>query len=298
MMVKIILLSLSTFFSQVLLAAGDALSNPEIPPYILPRTLVNGVISSDGFADEVAKVFGCCGMNENGATSASAESCDANENSSMKLTPVEIGAIPQFSTDEALGALDAAKVAWNGGTGTWPQMSLNERIECIENLIIELKKVRDQIVHVLMWEIGKNFVDACAEFDRTIVFIEQVIDSIRSPSNEDFNGVWKEVSGTRAFVRRAAIGIIMCLGPYNYPLNETYATLIPALLMGNVVILKIPTVGGLVHILTMDAFAKALPAGAINFVSGGGRATMPPLMATGDIVSEGNIIPKPNLYQI
>ncbi len=29
----------------------------------------------------------------------------------------------------------------------------------------------------------------------------------------------------------------------NYPLNETYATLIPALLMGNVVLMKVPTVG-------------------------------------------------------
>ena len=29
----------------------------------------------------------------------------------------------------------------------------------------------------------------------------------------------------------------------NYPLNETYATLIPALLMGNVVVMKVPTVG-------------------------------------------------------
>lgn len=33
----------------------------------------------------------------------------------------------------------------------------------------------------------------------------------------------------------------------------------------------------------MEAFAKTLPPGAINFVSGGGRATMPPLMASGAI---------------
>lgn len=46
------------------------------------------------------------------------------------------------------------------------------------------------------------------------------------------------VSGVLAFVRRAAIGIMLALGPFNYPLNETYATLIPALLMGNVVIMK------------------------------------------------------------
>lgn len=34
-------------------------------------------------------------------------------------------------------------------------------------------------------------------------------------------------------------GIVLCLGPMNYPLNETYATLIPALLMGNVVLMKV-----------------------------------------------------------
>lgn len=33
----------------------------------------------------------------------------------------------------------------------------------------------------------------------------------------------------------------------------------------------------------MEAFAKALPPGAINFVSGGGRATMPTLMQSGAI---------------
>ena len=32
-------------------------------------------------------------------------------------------------------------------------------------------------------------------------------------------------------VRRAAIGIMLAVGPFNYPLNETYATLIPALLV-------------------------------------------------------------------
>lgn len=53
--------------------------------------------------------------------------------------------------------------------------------------------------------------------------------------------------------------------------------------MGNVVIMKIPTVGGLVHLLTMDAFAKTLPAGTINFISGSGRTTMPPLMKEGSI---------------
>ena len=78
--------------------------------------------------------------------------------------------------------------------------------------------------------------------------VYQVIQEIHSDA--EFAGSWQTISGIKAFVRRAAIGIIMCLGPFNYPLNETYATLIPALLMGNVVVMKIPTIGGLSHLLT------------------------------------------------
>jgi glyceraldehyde-3-phosphate dehydrogenase (NADP+) len=35
--------------------------------------------------------------------------------------------------------------------------------------------------------------------------------------------------------------------------------------------------------IIVEAFAKTLPPGAMNFVSGRGRETMPPLMSTGDI---------------
>jgi len=64
-------------------------------------------------------------------------------------------------------------------------------------------------------------------------------------------------------------------------LNEMYAMMIPALLMGNVIVLKLPAVGGLAHILTVDALEKAFPAGVINFVTGAGRKTMGPIMKTG-----------------
>lgn len=117
--------------------------------------------------------------------------------------------------------------------------------------------------------------------------LTQVIQVIQTEL--DFGGASWQAQGSSAasslftFVRRAALGIVLVLGPYNYPLNETYATLIPALLMGNVCILKIPTVGGLVHLLTLQAFAKALPPGTINFVSGSGRATLPPILKSGAI---------------
>mmetsp|Transcript_39121 Transcript_39121/g.91120 ORF Transcript_39121/g.91120 Transcript_39121/m.91120 type:complete len:468 (+) Transcript_39121:773-2176(+) len=167
-------------------------------------------------------------------------------------------------------------------------MSLAGRIAAVERLIVGLLKKRGEMVDVIMLEIGKNRPAAEDEVDRTIVFIRKVIELIKEPAGEntipDFSEKFRKIGSVYYFIRRAAIGIVLCLGPFNYPLNETYAAFIPALLMGNVAIMKIPTVGGLVHLLTMEAFEEAgFPPGAVNFISGGGRKTMPPLMRSGSI---------------
>lgn len=168
-------------------------------------------------------------------------------------------------------------------------MSANDRIDRLERVVVGLQARREEIITVLMWEICKSAVDAAAEFDRTMLFIEATIAAYRKLDREE--GGWNTISGIFARVRRAAIGkctyctycrtrpgascsiapsslllsslnnhhlhppstalptslptppssgIMLCLGPFNYPFNETYATLIPALLAGNVVIMKVP----------------------------------------------------------
>lgn len=192
---------------------------------------------------------------------------------------IVIGRLAQMEEKDALATVDAAKAAWNRGQGVWPQMSTESRIEAMEQFVELLLKKRSDIIDVLTWEICKSSIDAAAEFDRTVAFIKATITAVREMSTPS----WSVVSGITARIRRVAVGIMLALGPFNYPFNETYATLIPALLAGNVVIMKIPTIGGMAHMLTMDAFASALPPGVINFVSGSGRKTMPPIMRTGDI---------------
>ena len=179
-----------------------------------------------------------------------------------------IGEMAQMREADAMQALAAAQRAWSNGQGTWPQMSAAERIAALQNVVAALKLRRAEIVNALMWEICKTSADAALEFDRTVLFIEATLKAYR---DADSASTWRTVQGVLARVRRAAIGIVLCLGPFNYPINETYTTLIPALLSGNVLILKIPTLGGLAHVLTMEAYAQHLPPGTINFISGSGR---------------------------
>ena len=211
---------------------------------------------------------------------ASMDSCDAQGYTVTQ--PVVIGQMPQMRESDTLQVLQEAMHAWKGGMGVWTSMSLQERCRCIQDLLNQLLKSREPIVQALQWEIGKNRSDAEAEFDRTIKFAELVLESVRN--HPEYGGAaWETTAQTRAVTRRHAIGIILALAPYNYPLNESYAAVIPALLLGNIVILKIPTTGGLAHLLTFEAIRQALPPGTLNFVSGGGRETMPPLVQSGRI---------------
>lgn len=193
---------------------------------------------------------------------------------------IVVGRMAQMKSSDSLQAVDAAKAAWKSGQGLWPQMRPQERIEAMEKFVEGMMLRRSEIVQALMWEICKNTADAESEFDRTITFIKSTIGAYRQVLAKDG---WDLIAGVTAGVRRLAVGIMLCMSPFNYPLNEAYATLIPALLLGNVAIMKVPATGGLSHFLTADAFARALPPGAINFVSGSGRDTMPPIMRTGEV---------------
>src|SRR3990167_9469580 len=73
------------------------------------------------------------------------------------------------------------------------------------------------------------------------------------------------------------------MGPFNYPLNETFTTLIPALIMGNTVIFKPAKYGVLLIQPLLKAFAESFPPGVINVIYGRGRETVGALMESGSV---------------
>ena len=202
--------------------------------------------------------------------------CDVSEKE-----PQLIGKTPEMSGDFALKALDAAHNAFNYGQGEWPTMKVYERINCMENFVKKMLIKREEIVKLLMWEIGKNLNDSRKEFDRTV---EYIIDTIEEYKVIDRKGAtFQNKSGVRALIRRGPLGVVLCLGPYNYPLNETFALLIPAIIMGNTTIFKPAKHGVLLIAPLLEAFQESFPPGVVNIVFGRGREIATPIMKTGKI---------------
>ena len=195
--------------------------------------------------------------------------------------PVRIGAYPLLTETESLQALDAAVAAYDHGRGVWPTMSVGERIHHMEQFVFRMIEQKDRVVRLLMWEVGKSLKDSAREFDRTVTYINETLAALKDLDRNSSRFVIEE--GIIGQIRRAPMGVVLCMGPFNYPLNETFTTLIPALVMGNTTLLKPPKHGALLYAPLLKAFAEEFPKGVVNIIYGEGRKVIPPLMRSGSI---------------
>ncbi len=197
------------------------------------------------------------------------------------LTRKLVGTYPDTSPKEAMEALDAALAAYNNGMGEWPSMSVEKRVACMEHFVYLMIQQRSVVVNLLMWEIGKSVADSTKEFDRTVDYINATIDALKDLDRESSR--FEEAEGTIAQIRRLPLGVVLSMGPFNYPLNEIFTTLIPALIMGNTILFKLPKHGILAHYPLLEAFKEAFPKGTVNTLYGKGSEIIPPLMESGKI---------------
>ncbi|GEO12058.1 NADP-dependent glyceraldehyde-3-phosphate dehydrogenase [Segetibacter aerophilus] len=192
-----------------------------------------------------------------------------------------IGTYPVCTPKEAMDALDAAVVAYNNGRGEWPTMAVSDRIACVENFTRKMIEQKDLVVKLIMWEIGKSYADSIKEFDRTVEYIYATIDALKDIDRDSSR--FEMQQGIIAQVRRSPLGVVLCMGPFNYPLNETFTTLIPAIIMGNTLLFKPPKHGTLLHYPLLEAFRSCFPKGVVNTIYGRGNAIIPDLMKSGKI---------------
>ena len=194
---------------------------------------------------------------------------------------VILGSTPLLDAAAALQALDAAVAAYDNGRGHWPTLRVAARIQHVETFLASMRTQRDAVVNLLMWEIGKTLQDARKEFDRTCDYIEDTINALKTLDRRSSR--FELEQGTLGQIRRVPLGVALCMGPYNYPLNETFTTLIPALIMGNTVVFKPAKYGVLLIRPLLEAFRDSFPPGVINIIYGKGRETVSALMSSGKI---------------
>lgn len=200
---------------------------------------------------------------------------------SKVLIKPRVGSHPDMTGKEALLALDAARSAFNPGKGKWPSLPLSARIGGVERFLERLGGQREKIVRTLMWEIAKPYSELGDEFERTIDYVRQVIKV--ASQKEDNSRVLRREKGILGIIHDEPLGVALCLGPYNYPLFETFGLVFPALLAGNTIIFKPPKFGVLFFDFLLESFRDCFPPGTVNIISGDGKTLLEPLMKSGEV---------------
>ena len=206
------------------------------------------------------------------------------------LTPTLLGHEAELGTDEAARAIAAAARAWDDGDGPWPRATVETRMAAVAAFATALEQRVDAIANALMWEIGKPRGSARDEVLRSVEYIRSTLLELERLRADDL-AIQHGVAGGvphHARTHRRALGVVLCVAPFNYPINEFLTTLVPALLMGNVVIAKTPRFGALANDAMLEAMRDCFPAGAIAMLPGSGRQVIPAVMGASQPDVAGN----------
>jgi glyceraldehyde-3-phosphate dehydrogenase (NADP+) len=197
------------------------------------------------------------------------------------FSQIDLGPQALASAAEGLSAVEAASRAWKGGRGEWARASVKTRIDAVRNFVKAAAPLREKVAKALMWEVGKPYADSLVEFDRTFKYIEETADALDELERRAAKNA--VTGGFSARIRRAPLGVALCMGPYNYALNEVFTLVIPAVIMGNPVIIKTPRYGVLANALLAPALNESFPRGVVALLTGNGPEVVGPMMESGKI---------------
>lgn len=166
-------------------------------------------------------------------------------------------ATPQ-EIENTLSKAVAAQVAWK-------RVPIAERASICRQMAAWLVEHADEIGKELTWQIGRPI--AYSPFELRRGFNERVNYMCDIAERELADIAIEPKENFQRFIRREPVGTVLVLAPWNYPWLASVNAVVPAILAGNSVVLKIAPQTPLVAERYAAAFAAAgLPEGVFQFL--------------------------------
>src|SRR5215510_13934429 len=148
---------------------------------------------------------------------------------------------------------------------TWKRAPVAERVSVCKRMLDWLLERADVIGEELTWQIGRPIAYSPNEIRRGFQERVNYMAGIAERELADIEPEPKE--NFQRFIRREPVGVVLVLAPWNYPWLASVNAVVPAILAGNSVILKIAPQTPLVAERYAEAFKDAgLPEGVFQFL--------------------------------
>src|SRR5690348_10277028 len=144
----------------------------------------------------------------------------------------------------------------------WRTVSVSERIAIVRRMVEWCVARAEAIGEELTRQMGRPIAYTPNEIRRGFQERALYMGSIAEESLKDI-----AIEPGRRFIRREPLGVVLVVAPWNYPWLTSVNAVVPAILSGNAVILKMAQQTPLVAERYAEAFAAAgLPEGVFQFL--------------------------------
>ncbi len=159
----------------------------------------------------------------------------------------------------AKGKEDADKIFQiaNKGFNSWSNKPLYERGDILYKFADLLEENAEKVAQSMVQNMGRTITECRAEVEVTIALTRGFVEKAKHMYGDVLTDTQKGLEDDLIFTQREPLGIIACVVPFNAPVELFVHKVIPALLMGNVVIVKTPTVDPLPEFLLADMLIKS-----------------------------------------
>jgi acyl-CoA reductase-like NAD-dependent aldehyde dehydrogenase len=169
--------------------------------------------------------------------------------------------IPLATEREIDAVLSRAAAVQRG----WAATPLAERVSVCERMVQWMLDRADEIGTELTWQMGRPVAHTSNEIRRGFQERARYMCAIADTALADVQP--PAAPGIRRLIRHEPLGVVLVLAPWNYPYLTSVNAVVPALVAGNTVVLKMSQQTPLVASRYVDAFAAAgLPRGVFDIV--------------------------------
>jgi glyceraldehyde-3-phosphate dehydrogenase (NADP+) len=180
-----------------------------------------------------------------------------------------VGQVHEFSSDE----IDVAVASARAAQPSWAEEPVDARARILSAAADGLEARADELAELLVMEVAKARKDARDEVLRSADFIRFTAEEgKRIVGDAQFSDAFPRQRRNKLSVSyRVPVGCVLAIPPYNYPVNLAVSKIVPALVAGNVVVLKPPTQGSLAGTRLVELFHRAgVPEDVLQAVTGRG----------------------------
>lgn len=200
------------------------------------------------------------------------DASDGQERTSYDPSTGEaIGQWPVATKDDVDRALQAAQ----RGKRAWAATPMTERIATLLRAADIFDEHRSEIAELISTEMGKPIAMAKGEAQEVCDLFRLTASAAQVHTGEVFPdpGAKDGHVGTIAFTKSEPLGVVVCIGPFNFPVATLTFKTAPALVMGNAIIIKAPSECPILVLRYAELLEQAgFPAGVVQALSGPGAS--------------------------